>query len=180
VFGIEFGDIDLADVVPHLDAREKLKAAAAAEAAGNRSDAMAFLASAFTNVFYSRSRPGVDGLRFSFGRTVDPWAENEDEPTEDEDEPVETQDELNENMGKLSEQLATVTDAVTQMQKAMRVIALGIDYGRFLRFEALTDIDLFYAPTQEEYDFCVQFVIDAAFRIAEVEANSIPPSWWDW
>ena len=57
------------------------------------------------------------------------------------------------------------------MQKAMRVIALGIDYGRFLRFEALTDMDLFYAPTREEYDYCVQFVIDAAFRIAEVEAN---------
>jgi hypothetical protein len=198
VFGIEFGDIGLVDVIPQPAIRNKLRAADAAEAAGNRAEAMGLLGSVFTGEF---DPPGRRGVPFRFGRTVDPWLlgqeDTDEEPDEEEsdgEEPDEEQSDpakveetkprdlgtLEARLGQVTEAVEQVTDAVGQMQKAMRVIALGIDYGRFLRFEVLTDVDLFHNATREEYNFCMQFVIDAAFRLADVEANAVPPSWWDW
>jgi hypothetical protein len=182
VFGIEFGDINLVNVIPQPDIRNKLRAANASEAAGNRTEAMGLLGSVFTGEFEPLEMPGGP---FRFGRTLDPWIgdqedSDEEEPEEEEGDRGETQEAKPGDLGTLEAQLGQVTDAVGQMQKAMRVIALGIDYGRFLRFEALTDVDLFHKATREEYNFCVQFVVDAAFRLADVEANAIPPSWWDW
>lgn len=74
----------------------------------------------------------------------------------------------------------------------MRVLALGIDYARYTRFEQLTPrvsevsggekqpvllVDADHAPNPEEYDYCVQFVITAALRVAEVHASAVEPSW---
>lgn len=186
VFGIEFGDIDLVDVIPQIHIRNKLRAADAAEAAGKRTEAMGLLGSIFTGQFDPLDRRGRP---FRFGRTLDPWIDNQEEPDEEgtnegvpgqEGEAGKALEKIHEDLGRLGGGLAQVTDAVGQLQKAMRVIALGIDYGQFLRFEALTDVDLFHAATREEYNFCMQFAIDTAFRLADVEANAIPPSWWDW
>jgi hypothetical protein len=160
---------------------------------------MGLLGSAFTGEFDPRDRRGVP---FRFGRTLDPWIlgqedldeddldekePDEEEPDDEESDPAKVEETkprdlgaLEARLGQVTEAVGQVTEAVEQMQKAMRVIALGIDYGQFLRFEVLTDVDLFHNATREEYNFCVQFVIDAAFRLADVEANTIPPSWWDW
>lgn len=66
------------------------------------------------------------------------------------------------------------------MQFAMRVMALGINYRQFARFKQLTPsivyfMDLHserhtppgYAPTSADFEFCCQFVITVALRIAE-------------
>jgi hypothetical protein len=116
---------------------------------------------------------------------VDPWIDDqgdshEEEPEDEEGDASEIQGAKPTDLGTLEARLGQVTEAVAQMQKALRVIALGIDYGRYLRFETLTDVDLFHDATHEEYKFCVQFVVDAAFHLADVEANAIPPSWWNW
>jgi hypothetical protein len=73
VFGIDFTAIDMADVVPQEDTRAKLKAAAAAEAAGDRKKAMALLAEGFDVLFYETVRPGIfsDGP-YGFGRILRP------------------------------------------------------------------------------------------------------------
>lgn len=75
------------------------------------------------------------------------------------------------------------------MQRGMRVMAIGIDYARYNRFVQLTPkvfgtgehrqvrVDFDYAPTRHEYDDCVQFVITAALRLAELEADTAQPSW---
>jgi hypothetical protein len=56
--------------------------------------------------------------------------------------------------------------AVVAMQRGMRVVLLGVDYGRYNRFEPLTpqvygsgkhrqvQADAGYAPTREEYGDC--------------------------
>jgi hypothetical protein len=67
------------------------------------------------------------------------------------------------------------------MQLGMRVIALGIDYRQFARFKQLTPnivyyitgstrrhTPLDYAPTSADFEFCRQFIVTAALRIAEV------------
>jgi hypothetical protein len=90
---------------------------------------------------------------------------------------------------KVDEQLDALTLAVSEIQAGMRVLAVGIDYARYDRFQRLVpsafeyDGELqvlsqpFYNPTSEEYDYCVEFVITAALRIAEVNAHRTAPSW---
>jgi len=94
------------------------------------------------------------------------------------------------NIGRnVDKRIEELTNAAATMQRGMRVLALGIDYGRYDRFERLTPrvwgqgeyrqvrTDADYAPTREEYDYCVQFVVTVSLRIAEVEANAVPVSW---
>ena len=52
VFGVAFDAIDMTDVVPQDDTRSRLKAAAAAQAAGDRKEAMAQPDEAFAELFY--------------------------------------------------------------------------------------------------------------------------------
>jgi hypothetical protein len=71
----------------------------------------------------------------------------------------------------------------------MWILSLGIEYTRFVPFEALTPVllggaeqptllvDDDYAPTREEYDYCYQFVVTMALRVAEVGSNATEPSW---
>jgi hypothetical protein len=68
-------------------------------------------------------------------------------------------------------------------------MAVGLDYARYNRFDQLTpkvygagehrqvQADWDYAPSRDEYDYCVQFVITAALRLAELEADTVRPSW---
>jgi hypothetical protein len=94
---------------------------------------------------------------------------------------------LAENVGKHVEQL---TDAVVKMQRALRIMAIGLDYHRLYRFEMLTPEvshladgrrEVFcpgpYNPTQEDYDYCRQFVLSAAIRLAELESHLARPGW---
>jgi hypothetical protein len=90
---------------------------------------------------------------------------------------------------KVDDNLAQLNDVVAAIQRGMRVLAVGIDYARYNRFDQLTpkvfgagenrtvQADFDYAPTREEYDDCVQFVVTAALRLAELEADAAEPSW---
>lgn len=64
VFGVAFDTIDMADVVPQEDIRKLLKAAAKAEEAGLRKEAMANLAWAFAKLFqpYAQSQDSPYGF----------------------------------------------------------------------------------------------------------------------
>ncbi len=71
----------------------------------------------------------------------------------------------------------------------MRVMAVGLEYACYNRFDQLTpkvfgsgeyrrvQADVDYAPSRDEYDYCVQFVITATLRLAELEADTAKPSW---
>lgn len=113
VFGAQFGGIDLADVVPQERTRASMKAAAAAEAAGNRSEAMALLADAFDHLLNQQKFgwPIVGGL---------------------------SREEIAQVDDELGKHLCRVSRAVASMQTAMRVLALDIDYGRYSQFATLT------------------------------------------
>jgi hypothetical protein len=192
VFGLDFAAIDMADVVPQENARTHVKAAAAAEAAGNRKEAMVELAEAFAELFGSLAGSGF-GSAYGFGRTVrcDPflgfnamiqWLAKGLPQGQDR--------RGTQNIGRnVDRHLSEITEAVASIQRGMRVVALGNDYGRYNRFEQLTpkvygtddnrrvDVDAFYAPTRDEYDDCVQFVISVALRVADLETQSARPSW---
>jgi hypothetical protein len=90
---------------------------------------------------------------------------------------------------KVDDNIAKLNDVVAAIQRGMRVMAVGLDYARYNRFDQLTpkvygagehrqvQADWDYAPSRDEYDYCVQFVITAALRLAELEADTVRPSW---
>ena len=190
VFGLEFGAIDLADVVPQEEVRAKLKSAAAAEAAGDRKDAMAWLAETFTGLLSDRVGWGS---AYKFGNTLrqDPWDIAGPMVSALAKQGVLPQDRraAQASASKLDRQLKQLVEASLSMQRGLRVIALGIDYGRYNRFELLTPhvsgsgehrhvhASADYTPSREEYDDCVQFVIAVALRLPELDAQTAPRSW---
>jgi hypothetical protein len=194
-FGLEFASIDMADVVPQEEARARLKAAAVAEAAGDRKEAMALLAEGFAELFrpYAGLPFGSAGA-YGFGPDVrgGPGFSAGMGPAMG---TVGREIRSNQARGleaigqEVDDNLAKLNDVVAAIQRGMRVMAVGIDYARYNRFDQLTpkvwgagehrrvDADFNYAPTREEYDDCVQFVITAALRLAELEADTAEPSW---
>jgi hypothetical protein len=192
VFGVEFSEVGLADMVPQEEVRAKLKSAAAAEAAGERKEAMADLAKAVTGLLNDRLNH-VWESRYKFGQAVNfPYrglvgptvarlAVRLPRPHQ--------QRAAKKAATELDGHLRALSEATSQMQRGLRVLALGIDYAQYVRFEQLTPLilsdggarlssmSLAWAPTREEYEDCVQFVITAALHLAELEARSAPPSW---
>jgi hypothetical protein len=195
VFGLEFASIDMADLVPHEGARARLKAAAAAETAGDRKEAMAELSEAFDELFAPYAgRPFGSAGAYGFGADVQSGhgfsigmaqALNT----------IGSQMRSNQVRGleaigrKVDKNIANLNDVVAAIQRGMRVMAVGLDYARYNRFDQLTpnaygtgehrqvQADWDYAPSRDEYDYCVQFVITVALRLAELEADTVKPSW---
>jgi hypothetical protein len=188
IFGISFDEIDMAEVVPQENARTMLKAAAAHNSSGDRIEAMALVVDAFKEVFDTRVRPdSFRGSPFSFGQNMShPLRRDEIERNFREIDPRGILRGRN-----LAQQIHLITESTQAIQVGMRVIALGIDYVHYLRFQIITPTVFLtaddrrhvvhaptYAPRGEDFDWCRQFVITVALRVAEVEVNDrdIPPS----
>jgi hypothetical protein len=181
VFGIAFADIDMAEVIPQPDARAKVRAATAAAAAGDLVDAMGLLAETYDDLF-APSGPGQRGPAARFGSTINDRAMREMyiaqvlHPC--------PQDKTSRSAVADYRALASLLDGVigatSKMQGAMRIMALGIEYPKYERFRQLTPRILRsingvsdrwsppgYAPTSDEFDFCREFIITVALRLAE-------------
>jgi hypothetical protein len=88
---------------------------------------------------------------------------------------------------KVDENIAKLNDVVAAIQRGMRVMAVGLEYAQYNRFDQLTpkvygtgedrkiQADFDYAPSRDEHDYCVQLVITAALRLAELEADTVKP-----
>jgi hypothetical protein len=185
VFSLAFTDIDMAEVIPQAQIRDKVRAASAAEISGDRVEAMALLAEAYAERYAASPRPD-----FSFGPSITTllrqgaisailW------------QPAHPQRRRPPGGAhQLAEQISQVTEAAQEMQDALRIMSLGIDYRQYHRFQLVTpDIVYYidghserqfppdYAPTVEEFEYCRQFMIIVALRIADLEAHTIEPSW---
>jgi hypothetical protein len=192
VFGVDYDTVAMADVVPQEPVRTKIRAAAAAEAAGDRGEAMGLLAEAFDELFNPQHHAYVEPSPLSFGKTLT-W------PTRLRD--GEAAAVLMQLRGDstgggyrdprgLAEQIETTTDVAAAAQAALRVMTMGVEYPRYLRFEQLTpwirgtvgdplnrSYPDGYAPSRDDFEYCQQFVIEVALRIAEVNSELEPPSW---
>jgi hypothetical protein len=182
VFNIIFDDIDMADILPQPHAQDKLKKSAVANAAGDRVEAMALLVEAFDELFNEHVRPsGYPPSAFSFGANISfPLDENDIHSI------LRQPDNASRRIPargaeRLARQISDLTEVVIAVQAAMRVTAIGLDYSRYYRFRQLTpqvnrtldgnshrNYPSNYAPTQEEFEHCRQFVITVAFRLAEL------------
>jgi hypothetical protein len=192
VFGVDYDTVTMADVVPQEPVRTKIGAAAAAEAAGDRQEAMGLLAEAFDELFNPQHHAYLEPSPLSFGKTLT-W------PTRLRDGEVAaalTWLRGDSNGGGyrdprgLADQIEATTDVAAAAQAALRVMTMGVDYPRYLRFEQLTpwirgtvgnplkpSYPDGYAPSRDDFEYCQQFIIEVSLRVAGVNSELEPPSW---
>lgn len=83
---------------------------------------------------------------------------------------------------ELTKRLKEVEAGLERFQRAFRVLAMGVDYQSYARFELLVPWVPYFvdghrevravpglAPGDEEYQFCKQFVIETALHLAELD-----------
>jgi len=179
VFGVAFESIDMAEVIPQPSVRDKVRAATAAAAGGDIAAGMGLLAEAYDDLFgITPGQPGREAPG-RFGDTIRVMQQHDIAAA------IYTHDNIHRSASadyrNLARLVYNVADTTRQIQRAMRVMALGIDYRQFERFEQLTPlIDYFmdghserrpparnYAPTADQFEFCREFLVTAALRIAE-------------
>lgn len=192
VFGVDYGSVTMASVIPQDKVRALAEAADAASAAGDQIRAMVHLVDAWSELFHQRHDALTDweDSPFRFGPTIHTrlrdyeiaaYLWNEDQSRR--------HPRRNEDIGR---QLAQVTEAVKELQAAARVIAIGVDFAEYQRFKNLTPsvVDYFggrreylapagYAPTTDDVAFCLQFVVTSALRLARADAQVAAPPWLD-
>ncbi|WUD72118.1 hypothetical protein OG937_10670 [Streptomyces sp. NBC_00510] len=178
---VSFDSIDMADVIPQEDVRAIAKAASQHAASGQRSMAMVLLARAFASL------PGNSRVMREFGRTLrrDPFFTGRLESAFRK---------VDRDTSRIGTRLGHVSEAVVDIQDAMRIMSIGLDFPQYVRFRGLlptiwsqddeqdAKIAQHYNESgrvvdQEEFEFCRQFLVTAALRVAEVEAHRQLPSW---
>jgi hypothetical protein len=174
VFGIDFADISLTDLVQLKSARDNLKEAEALLKQGKVEESIGKVAIAFHQLisdyetrkisefgrspfwfgsdmtFLSSFFMGIDSFRDKMGRFVD-----------------------------------DVKESIVAIQGAVKVMSLGIDYRRYARFKLLTPIvnespdgspTIWKSPSEsthilnaEDAQFCIDFVIESSVRLQEFD-----------
>jgi hypothetical protein len=180
VFGVSFDTIDMAEVIPQAGVRDKVRAATAAGGGGDLVEGMGLLAEAYDELMGVVPGPQTLSEAARFGITVNPVAEQNLaaalQPARDDH----SRRPLGADPRLVAKAIAQTMKATREMQVAMRVMALSIDYRQFIRFQRLTPTIVYfadggndrivgegYAPTGIDFEFCRQFIVTAALRIAE-------------
>ena len=169
VYAADFHSLDMIDLVTQQSTLSLLRNAEAQAAEGNYTEALALLSEAFEDVLidYADRKRAADHsspydlwppqvhTRVMLGRDHDP---------------------------QLTNRVEQIEDALDRVQQAIRVLAMGLDYRRYARFELLVPTVMRFMDGHrdvrpipglhvgdEEYQFCKQFVIEAALHLAEMD-----------
>ena len=179
VFAADFARLDMTDLVTQQGALEKLRDAEAHAGRGDHIEALALLSEAFDGLLddYADRKRGADGSspymwlpRWGFSRM--PLNRRDHDP-------------------KLVERTDHAFTALESLQRAMRVLAMGLDYRRYARFDLLVPHIAWFADGHrdvrpvpglqvgdDEYEFCRQFVIETALHLAEMDFDLDVFSLW--
>jgi hypothetical protein len=167
VFKVDFLSLDMIDLVTQPNALSLLHRAEAQAGQGDYHEALALLSEAFEYLLrdYADRKRAADerspytlwphGTRTMFGQNHD---------------------------RELAKRLDAVEAGLDRFQRAFRVLAMGVDYQRFARFELLVPWVLNFMDGHrevrsvpglnvgdDEYQFCKQFVIETALHLAELD-----------
>ncbi|MFJ1588618.1 hypothetical protein ACIOC1_35520 [Streptomyces sp. NPDC088197] len=188
VFGGSFTEIDMIDLVTRVETVQLLQDAHTHALVGDFPSAMAGLRIAFTELIDHYTEHRTRGARspFRFGPTVT-------------NRPFDHRNSRDETL----RQLDKVSNATEAIQRAMRVISLGIDYARYAQFEILAPVVHGYMDgsrrfvvdeghkllSEGDYQFGRLFLIESALQAAKADsvlqrrndhrqANSPQPGVW--
>ena len=177
VFGIDLNDISLIEFVNPEEPRNRLKKAQVQIDNGEVVEALVNIGTAFKQMiadYEDRKQTRRYGSPFLFGRSM-------------------TIKKIS-NMGfdinnqassrELKKFMDSVAESIEAMQDAIKILALGIDYRKYTKFEMLTPITKRLAsgkwvteiafksdntPTAEDARFCLDFVIEVSLALSEFD-----------
>ncbi len=172
VFGIEYSEISLINLVEYDSTREKLNQAQEHHMNGERKEAIKTLALAYDNLFFEYDQR----MKEEFG--YKPFAIEHSPGFEPSKRNIK---ELGRDMERFFEM---VTESIDAIEDAIRVLSLDIDYRRYSKFDALTPpvlrtlgggAEVLDPPEDKEFsdedvDFCLDFVIEIAIQLQKVDA----------
>jgi hypothetical protein len=193
VFGVDYDQVSMADLIEQEQVRELVRKAESATAVGEYSGAMIALSDACELLLMPRRSTSSRPSPLRFGDSLDLVAPNlKHRVGEALQLPHDTRgiDIHGWDRQFVAEHISTLTDTVAALQRAARVTTLGIDYAAYLRFSRLVPIHsdnaqgvreyrapTGYAPTSNDVEFCYQFVVSASLRLTEAHAHLELPSW---
>jgi len=171
VFAADFTSLDMTDLVTQQAALTKIRDAEPSASQGDYIEAIALLWEALDDLlddYAERKRTSYDTTAFSFGpeHRFGTYAVNH----------------ITKIDPSFDNHISAMTEAIRQMRGALRILAVGLDYRRYARFDTLrprvdrfTDGHREVRPMpglplgDEEYQFCKLFVIEAAIHLAEMD-----------
>jgi len=160
-FGIPFGEISMVSLVSSEEARKLLQSAEKKIVGGNIEDAFPDLALAFYHIVDEHEQ----SQRNRFGES--PYS-------------FETHFHKLRSIPLVGGSLSEIVNAIDQLCDALRILALGLDYKRYVRFSRLTPavirIEGGHPRLQEgergvprshdDYKFCLDFVIESSLILS--------------
>lgn len=172
VFGIGFSDVSLIELVQCEEAKNTLIKAEELLKAEKIEDALDNVALAFAQIiddYESRKRDRFGRSPFFFGESLAFLSSF-----------------FMDIRGDLGRFIDTVKESVEALQNTVKILSLGIDYRRYVKFRLLTPIIMKMAgsekyhiqrvqrgskglPTPEEVQFCINFVIESAITLQEFD-----------
>lgn len=195
VFGIDYDQVSMADVIEQEKVRELVRKAESANAGGDHVAAMVALSDACELLLLPRESNSRRHSPLRFGETI-PRLGSDLRKIEQALQPSGNDRGIDIHANDrrfLAKHIGALTEALAALQAAARVTALGIDYSAYLRFARLTPdhVDNVtgvreyrvlkdYAPTTQDVEFCYQFVVSASLRLTEAHVHLAPPSWYRW
>jgi hypothetical protein len=170
IFNVNFDKISMTDLVRYIPAREGLNEATILMEKKKFEDALAKIAIVFEQIiedYESRKASRYGSSPFFFGESL----------------ALHNSFFMGIREGKMKEFIDIVKDSIESMQKAMKILSLGLDYRQYVKFRLLVPQisrplgsrdDYFITPSSqrhiaEECHFCYDFVIDSAIRIQDFD-----------
>lgn len=176
VFGIQFNSISLVNLVQYTRVRMTLEEASKLIEAGKEESAIAKIAIAFMQLleeYESKTRADFGKSLFSFDHSLAGIM------------PIGTDDDAIADLASAVEDFANdVESAVADMQNAIKILALGLDYRRYVRFQLLTpsakklpngkyevhpNWSKVETLTLDHCRFCYDFVIESAIELQAID-----------
>lgn len=182
IFGIEFADISLIELVQYENVKEDLSEAENALNGDQIEDALGKVAFAFSKLiddYERRKRDEFGSSPFFFGVEMESPHVNTDVNIDDDGEYKNLSDHI--DTSNLSNSVGVIADTINSIQNAMKILSLGIDYRRYAKFRLLTPkISKRYGkvsveggtkrtPTADDVQFCITFVIESALILQEFD-----------
>lgn len=171
VFAADFTSIDMTDLVTQQAALTKIRDAETHVGQGDYVEALALLSEALDDLlddYANRKRTSYNTTAFSFGPERGFGAAAARHITQIDP--------------SFDSHVKAMTEAIGEMQHALRILAVGLDYRRYARFDMLVPRILRFMDGHrevrplpslqtgdEEYQFCKLFVIEAAIHLAEMD-----------
>lgn len=169
VFDIKFSEVSLIDLIQCENSKRNLKEAKQLLQKGKKEDALDKVARAFAQLIDDYE----DGKRDAFGHSPFSFANLWRFSTR------------KKNLEDVESHFDEVDGAIAKLQESVKILALGLDYRKYIKFQLLTTRAILRIPggdydiqrmervvdklTEEDIQSCIDFVVESAITLQEFD-----------